>query len=341
MYSIVSSWVNSGANCVDMTFAGAAESSYPVHGAVLPIRFEIKNDYSTKPLFIEGKELLWGAEQMQLHDPVTVSLPYLDTMPGGVLHMISGWSQREIIEDISYRFKAGRVMETEVPFLVRIRCKKRSYECHGVMVCPKATPAFREQHRDTVQERNEGVFNTISLLEETKVMKRNALDIFREVKSKNSYCSVCFSSKTQVPKTFDGKPVIREKRGVTLYGNKHFLGCTGYHRAPKANHTLRKLISLDYEGVQYLRGLLCGEIRPHDFDVDKSCSYVHGKKRRGTSMCQVHKEVLIHIPCKGHRMHVFELVSQPGLDVPKMVYVSCFGSQTHPPPPLPDHTLKK
>ena len=58
-------------------------------------------------------------------------------------------------------------------------------------------------------------------------------------------------------------------------------------------------------------------------------------------MCQVHKEVLIHIPCNGHRMHVFEPVSQPGVDVPKMVYVSCFGSHTHPPPPPPNHTLQK
>ena len=58
-------------------------------------------------------------------------------------------------------------------------------------------------------------------------------------------------------------------------------------------------------------------------------------------MCKVHKEVLVHLPSDGHRMHVFEPVSQAGADVPKMVYVSCFGTHTHPPPPPPDHTLKK
>ena len=184
-------------------------------------------------------------------------------------------------------------MEREVPFLGGIRCKKRTYLCRKVMVCPKATPEFRDMHHKTVNDSNQDVLNTISLLEEAEVMKRNALHIFREVRGKKSYCSACFWSENRVPKT-------------------------GYHRAPKANHTLPKLNSLDDEGVQYLRVLLAREIMPHDFNVDKSCSYVHSKKRRGTSMCQVHKEVLVHLPCNGHRMHVFKPVSKAGVDVPKM-----------------------
>ena len=211
---IVSTHVETEEKTVDLHSTGIPGSSYIVDGAIFPVRSEINDGGLTKRLFVEGRKLLRGTVQMQFHDPATISLPYLDTSPDGILHVIPGWSQREIIEDVAYRFKAGQVMETEVSFLGGIRCKKKkSYLCRGVMVCPKTTPKFRNMHHETVSDSNQVVLNSISLLEETEVMTRNALHIFREVRGKKHYCSACYWSENRVPKTCGGKPVIQKKQG--------------------------------------------------------------------------------------------------------------------------------
>ena len=232
-------------------------------------------------------------------------------------------------------------METEIPFLGGVKCKKRTYQCQGVLVCPKSTSEFRCRHHCTVEGDNPQVLKTVELLDDPEIMKRNALNIFRDVTSKRQYCSACLWDGNGIPKRCNGAPVVRERKGEVLYGSKFFLGCTGFHRAPNLNHSIRKLDSLDMEGLSFLRELLSGKVSPPRLDCDEECLYIHSKKKRCNAVCQVHRDVLIQVPCEDHQMNIFEPIPQPGVDVPKMVYVSCFGKHTHPAPPPPDHTLRK
>ena len=91
----------------------------------------------------------------------------------------------------------------------------------------------------------------------------------------------------------------------------------------------------------FLKGMLSGSIQHPCFDQDKELTYVHGKRRRSAARCEVCNELLINISCRDHKMNVLEPFPQPGVDVPQMVYVSCFGKHSHPPPPPPECTMRK
>lgn len=62
---------------------------------------------------------------------------------------------------------------------------------------------------------------------------------------------------------------------------------------------------------------------------------------RSAARCGIHNELLINIPCADHKINVFEPIAQPGVDVSQIVYVSCFGKHSHPPPPSPECTMRK
>ena len=144
-----------------------------------------------------------------------------------------------------------------------------------------------------------------------------------------------------VPKRCNGAPVVRERKREVLYGSKFFLGFTGFHRPPNFNHAIRTLDSLDMEGLSFLSELLSGRVSPPRLDYDQECLYIHSKKKRCSTDCPVHRDVFIQVPCEEHKINIFEPIPQPDVEVPKMVYVSCFGKHTHPVAPTPDHTLRK
>ena len=88
-----------------------------------------------------------------------------------------GWTQREILESIAYRFNAGRTKETEIPFLGGVKYKRRTYQCQGVLVCPKSTEELRCLHHFTVEGYNPQVLKTVELLDDSEIMKWNSLNI--------------------------------------------------------------------------------------------------------------------------------------------------------------------
>ena len=139
-------------------------------------------------------------------------------------------------------------------------------------------------------------------------MKRNALNIYHDVTSKQQYCPACLWDGNGISKRCNGAPVVRERKGEVLHGSKFFLGCTGFHRAPNPNHAIGKLDSLDMEGLSFLRELLSEKVSPPRLDSYEDFLYIHSKKKRCNAVCQP--------------------IPQPGVKVPKMVYVSCFGKHT-------------
>ena len=106
---IVDEWERGGSKNISMADVGKKGIEF-VDRAIVPIKHEITYEDARKNIFVKGKKLLTDASKLQFHYANTLCLAYLDSFEESILHVIRGWTQREILEDIGYRFMARRTM---------------------------------------------------------------------------------------------------------------------------------------------------------------------------------------------------------------------------------------
>lgn len=254
------------------------------------------------------------AKDPSLHDPMLLSLPYLDTSDEGILHVIPSWNQISVLSDLSYTFKAGYSMTVRVPFLNNARCQVRKYQCNGASICPRATEAFRNKTHYSVDAIDVDVLQNITLQGMTpkQTVFRSAVTVSQKILKKEQFCTMRVFTRDDstsggiryASRLCDGNPVVRFSKKYDCY----IIGCSKWK--PECinlglSHYFWKLScwNIDESGAEVIKRMLAGE---HvEMDESAFCTFVLEKKRRKATTCDSHAEKLVDSrPCQNEMMIV-------------------------------------